>query len=649
MNSTRNQKATVLTLGLDILAVALLLWGALIQPETRISGTIGTSKIDIPAWMQNEPEYHQKIKNAKVDQGWGGARLLMWGLALFPLGLGVALTGERRGELDDERKVYDRAQLEKEQLGKVQTAYNVGLAAALLQKTGEAKIAVHEESLVEEVQGIYEANGWYAPEPVKAIEPPILKEPEAPTINPFEGMKTPEQYAAELAAAKDGALDRLKADGDQNPGDGVPDDRVKFYQAKGKKLITSLARLRMSILSAAPTGAGKSTTMDQWLAEQKLLFPQGENYVIAQKNDSFMGLAEQGRVTQFNAFSAEASFKFLDVVYAEMKRRLAEPKADRAKYDFIPVRLILDDWHATYTALKLDPNLCRIVTTKLGQIITLGREANVCLYIATQSYNLVTLGLVEDSGIRSNLAITCQGLVKQTVDESGEMAEQGDYTVLQQLIKNQFIIPSNADRERLMAELNELIELSMKHQVPATFSAIGTASLGLMPYYEIGASENNSTSTNVAVIDRKDDELTPEQIENQRLRWELEWNLDASSNHISQPEDVSPNNDSTGVSGSGEVIDTGSSEENDTSVGNKNWETNSWYKWLPSKADVLKLLEDTDANFYTLAYIVRSKLKKTDAEYNRKAKSAIVQMLLDLDRIDLIEKYQINPKDYPLL
>jgi len=641
--ASRNQKATLMAGAMFVLAGAIAVCAALVKPETRIIGTINGRRVDIPVWLQNEPDY-AKIKNVKVENGWGWARLVLGAIALVPAGVGVALVAERRAELPEEAAKYEQEQKEKKLLGQVKTNYKVNLAATLLKKTGDAKVVIHEEEMEMKVDAYRELNGIYAPEPVRQIEPPLLREKEA-NGNPFEGMKTPQEYAEELKAAREAAIAKLPTDADgtnaSDSGNGGTDDRKSLYQLKGKKLISSMAALRMSILSAAPTGAGKSTTMDQWLREHRRLFPKAETYVIAQKNDSFLGLAEQGRVTQFNAFSAEASFKFLDVVYTEMKRRLAEPKADRAKYDDIPVRLILDDWHATYTALKLDPNLCKIVTTKLGQIITLGREANVCLYIATQSYNLVTLGLVEDSGIRSNLAITCQGLVKLTTDEDGEVAEQGDYTVLQQLIKNQYIIPSNADRERLIAQLNELIELSMEHQVPAVFSAIGKATLGLMPFYEIEGDGGYPESTNVAVIDKNDgDELpdfTQEDVQNFRQLLQKTEN----SSQFEQPQNDVQNDDRMGLSGFEQSEQLKNEQPIDPELVN-------WYRWLPSKSEMIRLLENNDANLYNFPSFVRSKLKKSETSYNRKTKNAIVQLLITLGRNDLIEKYQIDTKIYPL-
>jgi hypothetical protein len=649
---SRNQKATTLASAFYVLAFAFFLWGAMVSQETRVSGTIRKRQIDIPVYLQNEPEY-VGLKNTKVYPGWGGGRLLLWGV----LGLGSALTGlvlsnERRAELAKERIKYKVECHELDQQARLDAAYRVSLDKQMKERTGEAALTVLEDKLEAEVDANREINGWYAPEkpepPRQLPAPQLRNEPIAPPPNSPEALKAELEALAAAAREKfnkpENECDRPDSDRTMS---NTADTRYKLYQDRGQKIMRSLAALKMSILSAAPTGAGKTHTLYRWLGDLQALYPQNEVYVIAHKRDSFLGLLEQGRVDLFNDLNPEISLRYLDKVYAQMCERLNEPESDRAKFKNLPIRLILDDWFASYGVLKLDPALWNQVKVKIGAIITKGREANVCLYIATQSFNLEAIGL-QDSNIRGNLAITCQGLVTEVLDEYGELVEQGNYETLQLIIGNKFIVSSREDRERLNAELEELVALSRLHQVPAMFSAVGKNTLGLAPYYEKPIAGEDSAATNVAILDRNVDELTPDELREKAMRWELEWNLRDSPNHSSLFPSSAQNDDSTRVSESDEPSDTESDEENGEVVGNSNWETNNWYKWLPSKAEVLKLLEETDANYYTLAYIVRSKLKKTDAEYNRKAKSAIVQMILDLDRIDLIEKYQINPKDYPL-
>ncbi len=634
---SRNQKATLMTSGFYGLALTLGLWGAMTQPETRITGTIENQPIDIPVWQQKDPKY-QKIKDAKVSQGWGGLRLLVWGIGAAAGVTGLALSAERRSELERERIEYERNCREEDAQADIQASYNLSLQRAKLQKKGEAQMALFEDSLVEEVDDIRAANGWFAPEPenTPAIAPaaPILQN------TAFAGMKTPEQYQAEIELAAEGAKSRLKEDG--ITGAEVPEDRYKLFSDRGEAILESMADLKMSILNVAPTGGGKTHTLDKWMGDLMALYPQAEMYVIAQKNDPFMGLNAKGRVKIFDSNKAATALKFIDTVHKELERRKAEPLNER-EHDEIPVRLILDDWYATYLALQnLPAEIWRDVKRKLGDIVTLGREFNVCLYVCTQSYILSALGLIEDSNIRNNLAIVCQGLVK--VKAKGK--KQGTYQSLQQIITNAYITPNKEDRQRIASEIQEVIELSKKYGVPAVFSAIDESTLALMPRVTITLDEPSSSSTIMPVADSKEDEEIARELRQLKANFEtIEPSDTQSQSQAETPTGNTPNNDSIGIPASEIPQSESESPETESQL---NPEFEGWYKWLPSKVEVIKLLEDTDGEIYTFTSFVRSKLKKTETEYHKKSKNAVVELLLTLERFDLITKYKIDTTKYPI-
>lgn len=625
MSSSRNQKATALVVGLFIISAALSIFGALVKPETRITGTIAGKRIDIPAWLQTEPEYDGKIKDVKVEQSWGWARFLLYLLALAPAGLSLALVGERRGELESERKEYEDAEKEKEDLRKVRSAYKVGLTATLLKKTGEAKVALHEDRLEEEVDSIRDANGWYAPEPLPQLPPetPVLKQ----DLNPFEGMKTPAQYAEEIEVARLAAIAKLPENGGESAGDGVVDDRKTMYQQRGTKIMRSLAALKMSILSAAPTGAGKTHTLYKWLGDLQALYPENDCYVISHKRDSFLGLLEQDRVRIFDDLNPELALFYLDKVYKEMKRRLDAPEHERKEFEKKPVRLILDDWFASYGVIKLNGPLWNEVRVKLGAIITKGREANVCLYIATQSFNLEAIG-VQDSNIRGNLAITCQGLVTEKTDEYGELVEQGNYESIQLLIDNKFIVSSKADREQLNVEIEELIALSRLHKVPAIFAAVGRNTLALAPYYEKPIADNNSTLTNVAVDDKNESNDVPLASEDQKaLRARLEGliSFDISNEVVPDPNGSAPSQPDI-------------AEISDINIKPFLIVDNA-PKWFPNSEEIIEKAMETDR---TLFGFIREGLGITNGDRYKVAKPLIVQVIKHYGDIDLIHKFGLN-------
>lgn len=644
---SRNQKATTLVSGFYVLGLGLFVWGAMLQPETRISGTIGKRKVDIPVYLQSEPAYAD-LKNTKVSAGWGGGRLLLWVVGASSGIIGLVLSSERRSELEKEQILYESECIELDEQAKLDRAYRLSLDKAKKERTGKAAIALHEDATVAELDSLREANGWVAPPLPEAKEPllpPQLKNvPES--VTDYKTQLEELVAAARARLTKEGADDSEECDRPSI----AADTRYQLYQDRGEKIMRSLVALKMSILSAAPTGAGKTHTLYRWLGDLQALYPQNECYVIAHKRDSFLGLLEQNRVKLFDDLNPEASLVFLDKVYEEMKRRLGKPENERKKFEKLPIRLILDDWFASYGVIKLNGPLWNEVRVKLGAIITKGREANVCLYIATQSFNLEAIG-IQDSNIRGNLAITCQGLVTEKLDDYGDLVEQGNYESIQLLIDNKFIVSSRVDRERLNAELEELIALSRLHQVPAMFSAVGNNTLALAPYYEKPISGDDSISTNVAVVDKEElrsgvdlwEEFQKEMLKRQQQKTDRDGELPLSD----YPQNTTSNgwNDAKSSNTSGNT----SNQYQDSDNGNiENWELQNWYKWLPNKEEVIKLIESLEP-IYNLAYVVKNRLKKTEGFYNRRAKAAIVRLLLDTEREDLIKKLDIDPTLYPFL
>ena len=116
----------------------------------------------------------------------------------------------------------------------------------------------------------------------------------------------------------------------------------------------------------------------------------------------------------------------------------------------------------------------------LLDIITVGRDYNVCLLVLAQSLNLEALGLVGDANLRANMAIVAQGLLVKTPDGK----TKGDYLLVELSIKNQYIVSDNAQRQTLLAKVNELIPESEAKQIPIFFTTLGKGNVGLLPYTE---------------------------------------------------------------------------------------------------------------------------------------------------------------------
>lgn len=237
------------------------------------------------------------------------------------------------------------------------------------------------------------------------------------------------------------------------------------------------------MILAGSNGTGKTHTLNEWL---RLVYEQARNknkvasiWILARKNDSFCGLREANKLVIFNTLDPTEAFKLIEGVYKNFQARLkVVEEVDRANLP--PLRLILEDWSSTVMILKkAHKTLWTKIELMLLDIITVGREYNVCLLILTHTIGLEALGLVVDSNLRANLTIVVQGLVK---NELGRI--RGDYLLIELAIKNQFIVPDNSLRSVYLTQVNELIPESRKKQVPIYFTTLGNGGVGMLPYIE---------------------------------------------------------------------------------------------------------------------------------------------------------------------
>jgi hypothetical protein len=218
----------------------------------------------------------------------------------------------------------------------------------------------------------------------------------------------------------------------------------------------------------------------------KLLYEQTRNkdqvastWILARKNDSFCGLREADKLVIFNTLDPSEAFKLIEKTYKNFQARLkVVEEVDRVSLP--PLRLILEDWSSTVMILKkAHKTLWTKIELMLLDIITVGREYNVCLVILTHTIGLEALGLVVDSNLRANLTIVVQGLIRS---ELGKI--KGDYLLIELAIKNQFIVPDNSLRSVYLAQVNDLIPESRKQQIPIYFTTLGNGGVGLLPYIQ---------------------------------------------------------------------------------------------------------------------------------------------------------------------
>ncbi|MEG3972175.1 hypothetical protein QUA00_31815 [Microcoleus sp. T2B6] len=276
-------------------------------------------------------------------------------------------------------------------------------------------------------------------------------------------------------------------DGINNPSDKVESDSVsiiKSAKTPGEQLLDDLAYSDKSMILAGSTGAGKSHTLSAWLdsvySQARSKGQTASLWILGRKNDSFCGLREAGKLTIFNSIDPTKAYKLIENFHKNFLARLENISEDDRKH-LPPLRLILEDWSSIVLTLrKAYKALWAKIELMLLDIITVGRDYNVCLLVLAQSLNLEALGLVGDANLRANMAIVAQGLLVKTADGK----TKGDYLLVELSIKNQYIVSDNAQRAMLLAQLNELMAESEAKQIPVFFTTLGNGNVGLLPRIE---------------------------------------------------------------------------------------------------------------------------------------------------------------------
>lgn len=269
----------------------------------------------------------------------------------------------------------------------------------------------------------------------------------------------------------------------------------------GLEILQVLAKTRRSTLLIGDTGAGKSVTQAYLLNKLFELHPDADVWVLAQKADSFCGLAEKERVTLFDPNDPKPTLILICCVWAHYDRRRRLPEAQRASLS--PVRLILDDWSSIKLSLDDLSNDEGVkgsrYLSKLADLIYNGREVNVCLLVDLQSYNLAALGLKADRNSRKNFNII--GLGNYSIDELGMVNES--YGVLTNLIGDRYIVADESERSELNATFKQIQPISKASRCPIIFSGLSPARLALLPDLRAFKSRKVAATTKqpVAVVE----------------------------------------------------------------------------------------------------------------------------------------------------
>ena len=239
-------------------------------------------------------------------------------------------------------------------------------------------------------------------------------------------------------------------------------------KATGASILDEASATSLSTIFVSPPGTGKTVTLLDWKRRLFVKFPDTYVTVVAQKNDSFLGLNAIGAVSVFNGIDLTIVENAINELFDILNMRKSCDEITRQQFKTQPCWLILDDWFSIYEVVSKNKKLWSDLSAKLSTIVTVGREFNVAIAVTTHSFNIASLGLAKDSNIRSCLNIMSLGFISK--DEYGR--NQGGFDAINGILNNNSII-SMEYREPLKQELERLIVDSNNNQTPVIFTTMG--------------------------------------------------------------------------------------------------------------------------------------------------------------------------------
>lgn len=445
----KNLKQTLLFAGSVALTLGFLFLSSLVSKETRY-------QITETGAIVTEIEYKQlkKIGN-KIEHNLTVVALFFALLAIPPAILGGLIVATRLSELEEEAAEYAKRKAIKQ----IQTDTDIATEQDICDINRNAAKTVHFKDVEKGFVELGREAKWLSePQQKHDLEPASTPNIQIPA-NAQQQALTPSQEATGEA-------------------------EKKTPKTPGEQLVADLAYSDKSMCVVGSTGAGKSHTLSVWLesvySQARAKAQTASIWILARKKDSFCGLREAGKLTLFDSSNPEKAIKLIDDFHANLLLRMDKvEEADRPRLP--PLRLILEDWSsiAAIFAENFDEAWSKI-KVQLLDIITLGREFNVCILILAQSLILKALGLVGDSNIRANLAIVAQGLILKSEDGR----TKGDYLLVEYAIKNPYFVSDKKQRQTYIVKLEELKLESRAKQIPIFYTTLGGGNMGLLPHIQ---------------------------------------------------------------------------------------------------------------------------------------------------------------------
>jgi hypothetical protein len=209
-------------------------------------------------------------------------------------------------------------------------------------------------------------------------------------------------------------------------------------------------------LIVAITDSGKTTSLCGAIRHRyETTKGHCEFWIADPKGSSYMGLNRSETYLRVRPETVDQLPKFLDAIYKELTRRIdirertGQPTTDPL------LTVILDEWPSMLKDLKrLDPKKADQAASRVEQLIFMGREDRVSVWMVTQSH-LVKQNSI-DSTVRDNMAIFAQGR-KDRLETLARIAD--DFTM----------IPNRETRQELAATVKD----ATGTEVPLCLTQIG--------------------------------------------------------------------------------------------------------------------------------------------------------------------------------
>lgn len=237
-------------------------------------------------------------------------------------------------------------------------------------------------------------------------------------------------------------------------------------ESKALPILKRLASSRKSLLNIGGTGGGKTVTQACLISLLLEICPKTEFWGVSQKNDSYCGLREKGRITIFDITNIQATLNVIHHVWKIYNTRRMLPEEKRGNLS--PVRLLLGDWFSISLALEEMSSHPAVKASKylveMVDIVLNGRDFNVCLWADLQSFNLEAIGMKADKNSRQNFNLL--GLGNYYTNDEGV---NESYGVLTNMINDHFMVPNKETRIQLLNEFERLKPISMQHERPILF------------------------------------------------------------------------------------------------------------------------------------------------------------------------------------